>query len=143
MTGTKATAAIPFSMTALGLILILLATFAVVQTQSVTVSPVEADLSSLFEPKVGQLTLQAPPYCGPFDVFCFLILLFRLIFQRQFGLIPGFVIGFATSTAARARGGGGVATVGAGNQAATTVQSTCASGRAGRNCRRAARAARR
>jgi hypothetical protein len=134
MTSAKAAVA-PTTMLAIGLVFILLATFSVVQTQSVTVSPVQADLSSLFETKSGQMTLQAPPYCGRFDIFCFVIFILRTVLGRLVGIFGGFGGFFPGSTFT---GTGGAALSGA---------STCAAGRAGRDCRQAerkeARAARR
>ena len=114
MTSARANVAAPFSMMVIGLVFILLATLAVVQTQSVTVSPVEADLSSLFETKTGQLTLQAPPYCGRFDIFCFVIFILRTVLGRLVGIFGGFVPSIGND-------------------------STCAPGRAGRECRQAER----
>lgn len=126
MTSARATVAAPFSMMAIGLVFILLATLAVVQTQSVTVSPVEADLSSLFETKTGQLTLQAPPYCGRFDIFCFIIFILRTVFAKLAVLFGGIAGGFVP--------GGALAGANAGS-----AGSTCAAGRAGRECRQAER----
>ena len=134
MTSAKATVVAPTTMLAIGLIFILLASLAVVQTQSVTVSPVQSDLSSLFETKTGQLTLQAPPYCGRFDIFCFVIFILRSVLARLVGVF-GFTFGGVP--------GGGTATATAGSSAragaSASAGSTCAAGRAGRDCRRAER----
>ena len=128
MTSAKAT--VPFSMMAIGLLFIILASLAVVQTQSVTVSPVQADLSSLFETKTGQLTLQAPPYCGRFDIFCFIIFILRTIFNRLAAFFGGFFPGagppFIGSTSST-------------STSSVAGSSTCAEGRAGRSCRQAER----
>ena len=137
-------------MTTVGLVLILMATLAVVQTQSVTVSPVQADLSSLFEtaPKTGQLTLQAPPYCGPFDIFCFVIALIRAIFARVLPQLAGIFGGFGSFSTAppppaaplSTSSSSSTATV---SDATVSSASSCPDGREGRQCRRDARAAER
>lgn len=127
---TSARATVPFSMMTIGLLFIILASLTVVQTQSVTVSPVEADLSSLFETKTGQLTLQAPPYCGRFDIFCFIIFILRTVFARLAGIFGGFG-GFFPS--------GGSTFSGSTSTTSVAGASTCAEGRAGRSCRQAER----
>lgn len=130
--------AIPFSMLALGLALIMLATFSVVQTERMTVSPVEMDLSSLFEPKTGQLTFEAPPYCGQFDLFCFIAFIFRLIFDRFRALFHAIFGGGSFSANA-------ASTTSASQSTVSTASNTdgCAEGRAGRSCRRDQRRAER
>lgn len=145
MTSAKATFA-PFSMMVIGLVFILLATLAVVQTQSVTVSPVESDLSSLFETKTGQLTLQAPPYCGQFDVFCFVVFVLQRVLARLaevFGGLSGaFFGGLAPAAASTSTSTSADTSAKSSVSAAATVtadESTCAEGRAGRDCRRAER----
>ena len=148
MTAIRSEAA-PFSMLTIGLILILVATLTVVQSQSVTVSPVQADLNSLFEVKTGQLTLEAPPYCGPIGIFCFVVNLLRLIFNRILAVFGGLGASFGGSFSGTVPGGPLSAGAGAGvalappatTFSATADASTCASGRDGRQCRRDARQA--
>jgi hypothetical protein len=115
-------------MLAIGLLFILLASLAVVQTQSVTVSPVQTDLSSLFETKTGQMTLQAPPYCGRFDIFCFIIFILRTVFSRLAAIFGGFGGFFPSGTTITGSSGATAAVGGA---------STCAEGKAGKSCRQA------
>jgi hypothetical protein len=131
--------AIPASFLAIGLALILLATLSVVQTQRMTVSPVDMDLSSLFEPKMGQLTFEAPPYCGQFDIFCFIAQIFRLIFERLEQLFRA-IFGGGSASAAAAANANSAATVSTGT---STSPGACAAGRAGRDCRREQRRAER
>lgn len=130
--------AIPMSMLALGLALIMVATFSVVQTERMTVSQVEMDLSSLFEPKTGQLTFEAPPYCGQFDLFCFIAFIFQLIFQR-FEALFDLIFGGGAAAASAAN------TASASKSTASTASNTdgCAAGRAGRSCRQEQRRAER
>jgi hypothetical protein len=130
--------AVPASFLAIGLALILLATLSVVQTQRMTVAPVETDLSTLFEPKTGQLTFQAPPYCGQFDIFCFIAQIFRLIFERMEQLFRA-IFGGGSASAAAAANANSAATVSTARS--TADADTCAAGRAGRDCRREQRRA--
>jgi hypothetical protein len=53
----------PYSMIVIGLILATLAALTVVQTQGISTSAPAAGITQQFEPKTGQLVLQAPPYC--------------------------------------------------------------------------------
>ena len=137
-TATKSHVAVPASMLALGLALLMLATLSVVQTERMTVSPVQMDLTTLFEPKTGQLTFEAPPYCGRFDIFCFIAFIFELIFQR-FEALFDLIFGGGTATAAAA------ASKATTTKATTSSSSgsTCASGKAGKACRKEQRRAER
>ncbi len=62
MTVTRAGRIGPYSMILLGVLVAILASLAVVQTRDITASPAGTETSQ-FEPKIGQLTLEAPPYC--------------------------------------------------------------------------------
>jgi hypothetical protein len=67
MSENKVAGFAPFTLLALGLLFVLLATLAVTQTSGISVSPGGGNQSG---PKLGQLTFNAPPYCtsGPLCV---------------------------------------------------------------------------
>lgn len=64
---SRASALAPVSLIAVGLLMVLLASLAVIQSRGISVSPASSDSSTFFEPKSGQMSLFAPPYCtsGP------------------------------------------------------------------------------
>lgn len=59
----------PVSFVAIGLLLVIMASLAVFQTQGISVAPSGGDNGGLFEPKSGQISQFAPPYCNQ-SVFC-------------------------------------------------------------------------
>lgn len=63
MHNTRAGTITPYSMIVIGLVLVTLAWLAMVQTQGISTSEPRATIGQQFEPKSGQLVLQAPPYC--------------------------------------------------------------------------------
>lgn len=141
----------PVSMTAIGLLFVLLATLSVFQTSSAfTTTPIESGFSGLFEPKTGELTLHQAPYCTPFDFFCFLFSFLISIFQSIFGgIFGGSGLFGGAGLSATGAGASGSSASAAGNSSGVQVLGTttvsnaadCASGRDGRQCRRDARAA--
>lgn len=62
MNATRAGRLGPSSLIVLGVLMAILASIAAVQTRGITASPGGAETSQ-FEPKVGQLSLEQPPYC--------------------------------------------------------------------------------
>jgi hypothetical protein len=58
----------PYSMIVIGVTVAMLASLAVVETRGMSVAPAGAGIES-FEPRVGQLTYYAPPYCNA-DALC-------------------------------------------------------------------------
>lgn len=80
----------PVTMVAVGLLFVLLASVTVVQgTSAVTTAPVDSGISGLFEPATGQLTLHQAPYCGPFDILCFLFAILQSVFNRLAAVFGG------------------------------------------------------
>ncbi|MEX2551635.1 MAG: hypothetical protein WD627_01340 [Actinomycetota bacterium] len=63
MHNTRVGTLTPYSMIVIGVILATLAALTVVQTQGISTSAPAAGITQQFEPKTGQLVLQAPPYC--------------------------------------------------------------------------------
>lgn len=60
----RASALTPVSLIAVGILMVVLASLAVIQSRGISVSPASTDSSTLFEPKGGQISLFAPPYCN-------------------------------------------------------------------------------
>lgn len=74
----------PFSLMTVGLLMVLLASLLVFQSQQVSTTPADAGMTSIFEPKSGELILDQAPYVG--GILGFVFALINRIFG---GLFPG------------------------------------------------------
>jgi hypothetical protein len=103
---SKASTLTPVSMITVGLLILLIASLAVVQSREISISPASTDSTSLFEPKGGQSSLFAPPYCSTGQMCRVLdqvIALFRRLAVRFPVAAPGLARGIAQVQAAQAR----------------------------------------
>ncbi len=61
---TRASALTPLSLIAVGMAFVLVATLAAIESREISVAPVRGtEAPTFFEPKTGQMSLFAPPYC--------------------------------------------------------------------------------
>ncbi|MBW3591745.1 MAG: hypothetical protein KY393_07865, partial [Actinobacteria bacterium] len=86
-------AVVPFSLMAVGLLMVLLASLLVFQSQQVSTTPAEVNMTSMFEPKSGELILDQAPYVG--GILGFVFALINRIFAGR--LFPGHGSPFAVT----------------------------------------------
>jgi hypothetical protein len=96
----------PISLITVGLLLVLLASLAVVQSRGISTSPASSESPTLFEPKAGQISLFAPPYCSSGLVCRILdrvIAILRRVAARFPAAAPGLARAIAQIQAVQAR----------------------------------------
>lgn len=116
----------PFSLMILGVLMVLLASLMVFQTQKVSTTPVEMDLTSLFEPKSGELVMDQAPYLG--GILGFIFRLLERLFRSLFG---GFGFGGAATLNAGPAQGSASGSVGIQAESTNTSED---SGKKARKC---------